>query len=116
MATAKIDKDGSLDRFGSQVAPQVVPGALRYERRVIYFRHFSRKCRLKGRFCDPLKIENGSKITLVRLGRNFDPPKMPSGSEKTREFNENTIDKSLISVAYGNIPAPGLRTVCAAAV
>ena len=46
---------------------------------------FSEKVCHKGRFWEPSKIENGPKIALVRLGRHFGPPKMPSG----RGFGKN---------------------------
>ena len=77
---SKIDKNRSWGRFGSQVAPEVAPGRLQDDGVSEKVGLFGRKCCSKGRFWEPWKIENGSKIALLSIGRHFYPLKTASGS------------------------------------
>ena len=54
-------------------------------------RHFARKWCPEGRFWDPPKTRNGSKIALLSKDRHRDPPKTPSGrgSGKNLKIMEN---------------------------
>ena len=77
----------SYAQIGSGTAP---PG-----KTLIFFRLFGRKCRSKGRFSDPPKFQNGSKIALLRQDRHLDPLKMVSGRGfgTNRKMDEKMIEK-----------------------
>ena len=77
----KIDENATLERFRCQIVPRSAPGRSTPERVLPPLRLFGRKCRSKGPFWDPWKIENRSKIILVSIDGHFDLRKIMSGSE-----------------------------------
>ena len=81
----QIQKNPFLEWFRRQIAPRSALGRSWSFGGLPFFRLFGRKCRLKGRFSDLLKIENRSQNALSRIDGHLDPLKMASG----RVFGKN---------------------------
>ena len=92
---SQIDQNGSLDRFRRQIAPRSAQGTTKPEGAIDCGSFFGQKGRPKGRFRDPLKIENRSKNAFSRLDGHLDPPKMlfGRGFGKTWKFDEKSTRK-----------------------
>ena len=64
-----------LERFVRDVAHKATPGGSRPYGVLHIWTRRVRKCRPKGRFLDPRKIENRSKTALWRIDGHFGRPK-----------------------------------------